>query len=150
MRSRILYSVLNLMFQIKKQGLVSYPSSTSNNEYLSKIKTFSNDTPRSLILRDGIGRKRWNDDWMNEMKWLRWTVSLKAFGAKLLKIYIILHLLELFFQKERFLQLLPLRGYLQQVRVVIRAPQTSIMIIMTKIVSNVDFKTFTIFRKEWS
>ena len=69
---------------------------------------------------------------------MRWTVDHEDFGAKLLKIYIILHLLQLFFQKEQFLQLLQLSGYPEYVRVVIRAPQTAIMILLTIIVGNVE------------
>ena len=79
---------------------------------------------------------------------MRWTVDHEAFGAKLLKIYLILHLLQLFFQKEQFLQLFQLNGYPEQVRVVIRAPQTSILILLTKIVGNVDLKALTIWQKE--
>ena len=61
---------------------------------------------------------------------MRWTVE--AFRVKLLKVYIILHLLQLFFQEERFLQILQLSGYPEQATVVIRAPQTFIMILLTK------------------
>ena len=78
---------------------------------------------------------------------MRWTVAHEAFGAKLLKV---LRLFQVFFQKERFLQLLRLRGYPEQVRVVIRSPQTSIVILLRKIVGNVDLKTLTILQKGYS
>ena len=63
---------------------------------------------------------------------MRWTVDHEAFEAKLLKICLILHLLQFFFQKEQFLQLFQLSGYPEQVRVVIRAPQDSILILFNK------------------
>ena len=81
-----MYILLYFLFGVKKQGEVKPPSSASTNEYLSKIKAFSNDTPKSLISRDGIGWKvklriRSNDDliWMqsniasvNEMDYGKW------------------------------------------------------------------------------
>ena len=48
---------------------------------------------------------------------------------------------------ERFLQLLQPSGYPEQVRVVIRAPQTSIMKPLAIIVGSVDLKTLTILQK---
>ena len=78
---------------------------------------------------------------------MRGTVAHEAFGAKLLKI---LHLFQIFFQKERFLQLLWLSGYPEQVRVVIRSPQTFIVILLRKIVGNVDLNTLTILQKGYS
>ena len=81
-----MYILLYFLFGVKKQGVVKPPSSASINEHLSKIKAFSNDAPRLLISRDGIGWKvklriRSNDDliWaqsnianVNEMDYSRW------------------------------------------------------------------------------